>query len=149
MPYIPLTQGQRAQVDEEDFVLLSVHKWHARWTPGTKSFYACRSVTLPCGKRTKVYTHREILALGQTNHAKVDHENHDTRDNRRNNLRVTTQRGNAENQRNQSRHGSGIQLMPSGNYRVQLKAGGKLRHVGTYPTLSAARRARSDFLRSL
>lgn len=40
---IPLSKGQVAIVDVEDYERLAKYKWHAGWNPHTNSFYAKRS----------------------------------------------------------------------------------------------------------
>lgn len=84
MKEIPLTQGKVALVDDEDYQLLSQHKWCA-WRCGPR-YYAVRSGGY--GK-PRIMMHRQILGLpnglGKQDH--VDHANRRTLDNRRSNLR--------------------------------------------------------------
>lgn len=86
---IALTQGQEATVSESDYDHLSQFKWRAFWNKNTQSFYAVRSA-IRDGKRACVMMHREILGLAGGRHNPVDHINHDTLDNRRENIRVCT-----------------------------------------------------------
>lgn len=58
---VKLTQGQVAIVDDTDYEELSQFKWHATWSPRTRSYYAARGVHLPFGKWTKEWMHRRIL----------------------------------------------------------------------------------------
>lgn len=55
MKEIPLTQGQVALVDDEDFERVNAFKWCAKWHSKTKSFYAVRSKQLK-GKKKRLYT---------------------------------------------------------------------------------------------
>jgi len=87
---IPLTQGQFATVDVEDFDRLSQHKWFAYWNPCTKSFYARRNISVGKKKQTILSMHREILGIARGSKQVADHINHDTLDNRRFNLRIAT-----------------------------------------------------------
>jgi hypothetical protein len=77
-----------ATVDDEDYEYLSRHKWCASKGVRNKSWYAVRSIKIN-GKCQRVFMSRVIAQarLGEV----VDHKNHDTLDNRRENLRVGTQ----------------------------------------------------------
>ena len=88
---IGLTQNQNAIVDATDFEWLSKFLWYANWNPHTQSFTAKRRP----GKQ-EVFMHRVIMACTDKKQL-VDHWNHDTLDNRRQNLRVCN---NAQNQQN-------------------------------------------------
>ena len=88
--YIPLTQGQNAIVDASDFDWLNQWNWCAYWDPDTESFYAFRGVP-------GIRMHRLILACASEEYG--DHKNHDTLDNRRENLRKCTNAQNHANQR--------------------------------------------------
>ena len=78
--FIPLTQGQFAIVDADDYERLAVHKWYLG---GWKRKYAQRSSD---GKT--IMMHREIIEVpaGMV----CDHINHNTLDNRKCNLRSCT-----------------------------------------------------------
>lgn len=85
-------------VDDEDFESLSKCKWYAMWNPETRSFYAVRKApTEPDGKRRTMRMHREIMSAEVSQ--LVDHWNHDTLDNRRQNLRLCTNSQNKQNGR--------------------------------------------------
>ena len=94
MKKIPLTQGKFALIDDEDFELLSQHKWFAAKLG--KTFYAARKIYCK-PKQTTRYMHRQILRPEKQK--EVDHINHDGLDNRRCNLRVCTRSQNLQNQR--------------------------------------------------
>jgi hypothetical protein len=88
---IPLTRGQFAIVDAEDYPRLSKYIWFAEGRPG--SFYAVRKEN---GKSIKM--HRQIL--NAPDHLVVDHIDHNGLNNRRKNLRVCTFAENCRNLRN-------------------------------------------------
>ena len=96
MKEIKLTQDKVDIVDDADFERLNKHKWYALKDHNT--FYAVRSIYLPCGKMTLISMHREILGLGHGDPQQGDHRNHNGLDNRRDNLRICT---NSQNQHNQ------------------------------------------------
>ena len=86
---IPLTQGQVAIVDDEDFDWLNQYKWHAEKMRGR--YYAARYLK---GNK-KMLMHREIMNAPKG--VIIDHINGSSLENRRKNLRPCTIK---ENQRN-------------------------------------------------
>ena len=88
MKHIPLTRGQVALVDDEDYERLAEHKWSALHT-GWR-WYAARSVD---GKTT--YMHR-IVWFDTGADEVVHHLNGDTLDNRRHNIQLMTRSTHAE-----------------------------------------------------
>jgi len=89
---IPLTQGQVALVNDEDYDKLINYKWRA--VRGRSTWYAVRTATKDVnGSRKTVYMHRALL--GQVD--QVDHKDGDGLNNQRQNLRAATH---TQNQRN-------------------------------------------------
>jgi hypothetical protein len=84
---IPLTQGQFAIVDPEDYPRLAKYKWHANKARDT--YYAQRKLWLPrLKKEITIKMHRQILNV--PHNLLVDHINHNPLDNRKANLRPAT-----------------------------------------------------------
>ena len=96
MKRIPLTQGQYAIVDDEDYEWLSQWKWHAYWNRHTRSYYAVRN-SRHGRHRYKIYMSRQIMGLTYKDGKIIDHRNHNTIDNRMANLRVVSQQENVWN----------------------------------------------------
>lgn len=96
MKIIPLTQGQFAQVDDEDFEWLTKWDWGVSRNRKNGHIYAMRSFGYP--KRVSIRMHREILNITDKN-IQVDHIDHNTLNNQRYNLRKSTH---AENQQNRT-----------------------------------------------
>lgn len=89
---IKLTKNKTVVVDGEDFDFLNQWKWHA----GKNGSYAARGEWQKGKNKNKIiYMHRLIMKVeGKT---QVDHKNGNGLDNRKENLRLCT---NKENQRN-------------------------------------------------
>jgi hypothetical protein len=95
---ISLTKKQNTKVSFRDFSWLSQWNWFAQWSKNTNSFYAVRnSEKDKNGKQHNIRMSREILGCGPNEEA--DHRNHDTLDNRRENLRKATRNENVRNRR--------------------------------------------------
>jgi hypothetical protein len=88
--FIPLTQGQNAIVDVEDFEYLSQWNWCAVRTHTSRKFYALRC-------KQGIRMHRFILDCKPEEEG--DHKNGDGLDNRRENLRKCTVAQNAWNRK--------------------------------------------------
>lgn len=88
---IPLTQGKVALVDDEDYEQLMKYKWHA--CNYINTFYAKRNVY----PKSPVFMHRVIMNAQPGE--QVDHINNNGLDNRKCNLRITTQSQNLMNAR--------------------------------------------------
>lgn len=122
---IPLTQGQFAKVDDEDYGGLSKYKWYARWNPKTKSFYAVRGdYSLGRKNGRTIWMHREIMNTPKG--MICDHKNHDTLFNCRENLRNCTSSQNSMNR--ESRRGEASKYKgvhrDNGRWRVVLRKDG-------------------------
>ena len=95
---IPITQGQRAIVDNADYKWLNQQKWHANKT-SIGTFCATRKGRFPDGLRHNILMHREIMGLSYGDKLLVDHINHNPLDNRRCNLRICSHKENLRNRR--------------------------------------------------
>lgn len=137
---IPLTRGLTALVDDADYQSLARHRWFAQSgkVNGERTFYAARSVR-DGGKKRLVYMHH--LLLDAPVGLQRDHENGNTLDNRRHNLRVATS---TQNQANRSTWGStgfkGVEFN-GGRFAARIKAGSKREYLGRFDTAEGAARA--------
>ncbi len=96
MKTIDLSQGQVALVDDCDFEALNQYSWHSYWDVTTKTYYAYRNIPATQNqKRTTAQMHRVIMDAKKG--FQVDHINHNTLDNRRENLRIVNNRENRSN----------------------------------------------------
>jgi len=98
MKKIPLTKGQAAIVDDEDFEELSQHSWHSkRSCTREEKYYATRSMKLIGKYRPWVMMHQQIM--GDLEGFEIDHVDGNTLDNRRCNLRFATRSQNCQNRK--------------------------------------------------
>jgi hypothetical protein len=140
---IPLTQGQFAIVDPEDFDHLNQHKWYAR--KAGRTFYAVRSVSKE-GHISTVQMHRQIKK--PPDGYVIDHENHEGLDNRKVNLRPATPAQNTWNSIILPKKGSskyrGVKFnKANGKFRASINVNGKRIHLGYFDNEIDAAKASS------
>lgn len=101
MRTIPFTKGYIARVDDEDYDVLTAHKWTAVVTgKNIKRVYAYRRINWDNTKRKwggSIYMHRQITDAVKG--LDVDHIDGDTLNNQRSNLRTATRSQNLANNR--------------------------------------------------
>jgi hypothetical protein len=145
MKEIPLTQGQVAIVDDGDFEWLSQWKWKAFTATAMKTAYAYRS------KKRVILMHRAIM--GEPTGKVVDHINHDTLDNRRDNLRTCTWRESNFNRLRQSNNRSGyIGVFWDkwhNRWKAMITVDGKQVRLGSFKDAVSAARARDAAIKRL
>jgi hypothetical protein len=138
--YIPLTQGEVAMVDAEDYEELSKYKWYVTRHGGNK--YACR-----CGKR--ILMHRVIMKPPRG--MVVDHIDGNGLNNRRCNLRICTHAQNACNRRRTGGRSGFRGVEPKGNGKYAAIVGHKRKRnrAGVFSDPIEAARARDKLAREL
>jgi len=102
-----LSQGQHALVDECDHNFLNQWKWTSHYEPKIRGYYAKRTQTIHMAngktKRKTIMMHRVIMGRIIKREVKkteiIDHINHNSLDNTRENLRIVTNRQNTQNKR--------------------------------------------------
>jgi hypothetical protein len=138
----------RVLVDDEDYPLLSRHKWYPMRVRQSDKVYAQRRVTSFCTE----LMHRLILGMPPSGMV-IDHINNNGLDNQKENLRFLL---NAENirRRYEDNPDTGIKLKVDkieNPWQAQVSLGGKTRHVGYFPTkeiaIAARDKAIEDYLR--
>lgn len=143
---IPLTQGQVALVDEEDYERVNAFKWNARWSSHNKSFYATRSVRNHASRKT-IYMARFIMntPIGLF----CDHINMNTLDNRKINLRNCTQAQNNINRRIHKNNKLGVKgiFIQRKSFRAKARFNNKNILDKTFPTLEEAIAARDGAIK--
>ena len=144
MKQIKLTQDLFAIVDDVDYSILNQFKWQAGKHSKYSEIYAMRTDRTGIKQRT-VRMHRQILKLKHGDKRQADHINHNTLDNRRNNLRVCTRAENAMNQKsskNTSSKYKGVsRIRTSKNWRSQIWVNKTLKYLGSFSSEVEAAKA--------
>lgn len=122
-------------VDSCDLALLDPYHWYAAWNKSNRSFYAKAHDVRNPGKK-KLRMHR--LLLHPPDGMDVDHENHNTLDNRRScNLKIATRSINGLNRKgvqanNTSGHRGVYWNAKRGKWKAKVVVDGKDFHFGFY-----------------
>lgn len=127
MRYIKLTQGKRAIVDDEDFGKLGVYNWRY-FDHG--SGYAVRRPSGKHGINKVVYMHREII--GAVKGQQVDHKNGDGLDNRKENLRFSSQKQNCQNKKSSKKYKGVYRVTDRVGFRSSIYINGKSKYLGYF-----------------
>lgn len=137
---IPLTKGQVALVDDDDFDRLSQFSWYAQPHRGT--FYAQRTIYSD-GKRRTIHMHHEVL--GVQPYERIDHRNRNGLDNRKQNLRTATHSQNQWNRGPQANNASGFKGVYldrcTGRWQAEIRFQRKRIHLGRFASPELAARA--------
>ena len=140
---IPLTQGQLALIDDEDFELVNKYNWIAHWDRRTKSFYATTRIGKQEGCRKFLRMHR--LIMNAKKGQQVDHIHHLTLDNRKSQLRLCSHGQNQHNRSIQLNNTSGFKGVSydatKHKWRAFIGVNGKNRHLGYFIALEMAHTA--------
>jgi len=109
--------------------------WYAIWREDTQGFCVKGNIRRGGGKRDSILLHRWITEAkkGQV----VDHINHDTLDNRRENLRIVTDLENQQNRiKAQKNNTSGIPgvtwVKDKQKWKAQIQICGRNKHLGYF-----------------
>ena len=133
---ILLTQGKKALVDDEDYARLIKYKWHIARNIG--GYYAKRNAQVD-GERHTIYMHRVITNAPKG--VEIDHHNHNTLDNRKQNLRLATGSQNLQNQKKSlTRNGKPYTSRYKGvswhkcaqKWRARIYINGKVKQLGCF-----------------
>lgn len=109
--------------------------WCVKWDTHVNSYYVLGMLKKEDGSKTSVRLHRFIVDA--PNGMVVDHINHDTLDNRKNNLRIVTNKQNQQNKKiKRSNTISGIMGVTyhrhSKKWKCTIKVDGKTHYLGYY-----------------
>ena len=132
---IPLSNGQFAIFDIDDYDLVVKYTWCAVWNKYTNSYYAQTQTVGYSGKVGSVHMQRIIMDAPKG--MVVDHINHDTLDNRRCNLRLATKSENMMNRRSFKSNASGLKGVykkSKNKWYSKIKVNGEEFLLGTFDT---------------
>lgn len=131
MKQIKLTQGQYALVDDEDYEDLNKQNWCVAYTNVYRAVGYSKRVN---GERTTIHMSRVIMNAKKGE--MVDHRNHNTLDNRKNNLRICT---NSQNQMNSLPQENGASKYKGVHWRknrkhwmARIMVSGKEMYIGSF-----------------
>lgn len=137
---IPLTRRQNAIVDVENFEWLSQWNWHALWNKCTHSFYAYRGCA-----NGNIMIGMHAVILGCERGEWGDHKNHNTLDNRRENLRKVTALQNSANRKLHSNNRAGFKGVSrekgTQKWRSRICHRGTQIYIGLFASKKEAARA--------
>ena len=130
MQTIPLTQGGKAIVDDEDYEMLSTWKW--RLGTFSNGYAIANSKRLLHGNTKTVYMHRIIMQPEKGK--QVDHINGESLDNRKSNLRFSTQQQNIVNSRKTKGRSKykGVNPTPEGRWFAVAHKDGERFYLGRF-----------------
>lgn len=147
---IPLTQGQNAVVDAQDYEWLNQWNWIAQLDKATGKFYALRRVW-NCDRSacTAILMAKLIMGVGCSKETQVDHRDLDTLNNRRTNLRVATHSQNQCNRPRMRNNTSGFKGVRKYYRKWHATAGhnGKTFYLGSFASREDAARAYDAFVK--
>ena len=152
---IPLSKGQVAIVDPEDYDALSGFKWYARWDEHSQTFYAIRHDQTSEKPNRMAQMHRQILGVPPG--TVVDHRDGNGLNNRRLNIRPATESQNQHNRgpvKNTLTGLKGVSFSkPTGKWMARIRMNYKRLWLGLFDTpeeasaayIEAAKRLHGEF----
>lgn len=122
--------------------------WYPKINEESQQYYVAANIYISEKKRTTIRLHRYILSP-ENYYLEVDHINHDTLDNTRENLRITTKSQNQMNRNRSNRNNKTKALgvsyrKDSGKYRVRLYKNRKLVFNSEFDSLEVATQVSID-----
>lgn len=130
MKEIKLTRGLVALVDDSDFEWASRWKWFAQ--KSGRKFYAARS-QVRAGVKKLILMHREII--GNLGALDGEHEDGNSLNNQRSNLRPATRSQNLANKelpKNKTCKSRGVYLGWNGVFIANISVGHRSKYLGTF-----------------
>lgn len=126
------SNGTKFYFDESDFDTIKKYTWSV-----TGSNYVCT-------QHNKKFILMHRLLLDAPNHLQVDHINHNTLDNRRCNIRLST-----VSQNNVNKNFKGYTRRKNGKFEVSMRINGKYSYLGRFNTEKEAKKYRNEIARKV
>lgn len=133
---ILLTQGQVAMIDDDDFELVSQHKWFAERRVKRKKikWYACTNIWVSTNRFRILRMHS--LIMGKKPGLEIDHKDNNGLNNQKSNLRFVTRAQNLINRSGRSSSSSkykGVSLsMRNGKWMARICRDGRQIYLGYF-----------------
>jgi hypothetical protein len=152
---IPLSKGQVAIVDDDDFERVNQYNWHVLFSRSSGVFYASTKWTI---NHKRVYVSLHSFILNFPKGKQIDHINHDPLDNRKCNLRLCTNQQNSFNKgpreymdgRVKTSLYKGVSWKKRNKkWCAQIMVDGKKKHIGLYKEEKEAAKAYNEFAKRL
>jgi hypothetical protein len=124
--------------DLEKLILFNKH-WHLSWNNHSKSYYAKYTIYAKNKKYKTIYLHRFLL--NPPNNLYIDHKDHNTLDNRRNNLIIVDNSTSLKNRKSSNiNNKTGYRNVCefNGEFIVQLQIDGKNKKLGSFDDIEEA-----------
>lgn len=137
---IALTQGYWMEIDDCDAAIVAAHTWSAHKNKEGKVY---ARATMRKVQASPVYLHRFLMGLTKGDRRHVDHWNHNTLDNRRENLRVVVpmlnhhNRGD-KNKNNTSGHPGVCWHKQARKWVAAIMVDRKAKHLGLFANIEDA-----------
>ncbi|SDP00958.1 HNH endonuclease [Selenomonas ruminantium] len=138
--YIYDSNGELFLVDADDVEKIAPFRWHCR--KGEKSY-----VIGNAPHKKKIYLHRYLLQVGDFQ-LKVDHKNHNPRDNRKSNLRICSNWENSVNRSDRDKAGVSYRKDKK-KWRAYINLKYRQINLGYYSTEKEARAVRKKAVAAL
>lgn len=126
-------------LDDLEKVINFPYTWYAKYNHTNNEYYVVASVYHPELQQTRpIFLHQ---FLTNANGKDVDHENNDTLDNRKSNMRVVVESNNSKNRKGRNRNNkSGYRNVSliKGKWVVQLQIDGKNKRLGSFDDVHEA-----------
>lgn len=126
-------------LDDLEKVINFPYTWYAKYNHTNNEYYVVASVYHPELQQTRpIFLHQ---FLTNANGKDVDHENNNTLDNRKSNMRVVVESNNSKNRKGRNRNNkSGYRNVSliKGKWVVQLQIDGKNKRLGSFDDVHEA-----------
>ena len=142
---IKTNQEQTFLIDKEDYEKINNYHWYVYKKRKQGDYYVCSDITSN-GERIKISLHRYLMNCVRGDNIIVDHNNGNTLDNRKNNLRIATRSENQRNCKTQQNCQSGRKGVRKhklcNKWQARITVNNKEKYLGLYNTFEEACNAR-------